>query len=262
MTEIKDLVAAVGEHRFRRACGWASRYAAGIFPPAQTVFESIDKWPTDVTDVPHELSDLVWESKGSWLARVELAFQLYRAMPCYATLMYGKNHFSEWDGSTKKYFWDQYRSLLSDADDRLGDPVAYSLWCDYFEDPDTVEEAWAALASPHVLSERGLERILEVSGPVPYAFKAELCGRLENTRWHPFIFRSLHRSAFDVCGQIDANAAREVLSTLSLPQPTEGFEDLVRELDALRRPKRERMRRFLARTRRREPRDRTNPKRG
>lgn len=39
------------------------------------------QWPTDCVDVPHELVKVV---EGD----LPLAFRLYRAMPCYANLMY------------------------------------------------------------------------------------------------------------------------------------------------------------------------------
>ena len=153
------LIAAVGEERFRDAQEWAWATAAGTGRSLRSSGD--DEWPAGIVDVPHDLSDLIWDkSEEPWLARLELAFELYRQMPCYATLMYMPH--KEWDDEAKGRFWDEYRSLLSDDDDRLADPVAYSLWCDYFEDPDTVEEAWLALASPGSVSDRGLERMLEV----------------------------------------------------------------------------------------------------
>lgn len=224
------LIAAVGEERFRDAQEWAWATAAGTGRSLRSSGD--DEWPAGIVDVPHDLSDLIWDkSEEPWLARLELAFELYRQMPCYATLMYMPH--KEWDDEAKGRFWDEYRSLLSDDDDRLADPVAYSLWCDYFEDPDTVEEAWLALASPGSVSDRGLERMLEVSGPVPYAFKVPLYERLvASARWHPFIFRSLLFSAFDVYGRVDAKAAQELLKRLSLPKMTENLDELMQKLDA------------------------------
>jgi hypothetical protein len=170
-----------------------------------------------------------YEGARPWVARVELAFELYRSMPCYANLMYIR--YTECDAAAKARFWEEYASLLSDDDDRLADPVAYSLWCDLFEDPSTAEEAWVALASPGALSDRGLERLLEASGPVPYALKAALYERLVvSPRWHPLIFRSLLFSVFDVYGKVDAKAARELLKRLSLPKTTEHLERLVHQL--------------------------------
>lgn len=251
---MEKLVAAVGEERFARACEWAWATAAGTGRSSET--DADDKWPTDVTGVPHELEDLIWY-EGTWPERVELAFELYRAMPCYATLMYARHWFFDWDDEAMKRFWDQYRSLLSDDDDRLADPVSYSLWCNYFEDPDSVEAAWSALTSLGSISERGLQRVLEVSGPAPYELKAPLYDRLVgDRRWHPFIFRSLIASAFDVFGQIDAKEARKVLGRLSLPEATPGLDELTAKLDAMATPPRP------PKKKTRERRDRRAPRRG
>jgi hypothetical protein len=229
---LRDLIARVGEERFRRACEWAWATAAGTGRSRGD--DRGAGWPNDIPDVPHDLSDPIWEGgEESWIERVALAFELYREMPCYATLMYMRHSFFEWDEVARQRFWDEYRSLLSDDDDRLADPISYSLWCDYFEDPASVEEAWTAVASPGAVSERGLERLLDVSGPVPYELKAPVYERLVgSTHWHPFIFRSLLYSAFDFYGQIDAKTARQLLGRLSLPEPTEGLDELREKLDA------------------------------
>lgn len=254
MTRIDKLVAAVGEDRFARACEWAWATAAGTGRSSED--DTDTRWPRDVTDVPHELEDLVWD-EGPWTERLELAFELYREMPCYATLMYTRHHFPDWDDDAMKRFWDEYRSLLSHDDDRLADPVSYSLWCNYFEDPDSVEAAWSALTSPGRLFERGMQRVLEVSGPVPYELKAPVYDRLVKDRsWHPFIFRSLLASAFDVFGKIDAKAARKVLARLSLARTTPGLVELTQELEALASPPRP------PRKKKRERRDRRAPRRG
>lgn len=236
MTEMREPIASVGEELFRQASEWAWATAAGTGRSREE--DPNARWPSDVLDVPHDLSDPIWdEGEESWIERMALAFQLYREMPCYATLMYMRHYFFEWDDGARRRFWDEYRSLLSDDDDRLADPVAYSLWCDYFEDPASVEEAWAAVASPGAVSERALRRVLEVSGPVPYDLKAPIYERLvRSTHWHPFIFRSLLYSAFDVYGQIDAKAARKLLDKLSLSRTTEGLRELREKLDAEGKP--------------------------
>lgn len=252
MADIRDLIASVGEERFRRACEWAWATAAGTGRSGE---EDLDaRWPRDVVDVPHDLADAVWEEgEASWMERVALAFELYREVPCYATLMYMRHYFSDWDPAARRRFWDEYRALLSDEDDRLADPIAYSVWCDYFEDPASVEEAWTAVASPGAVSERGLRRVLDVSGPVPYDLKVPVYERLVgSTHWHPFIFRSLLYSAFDVYGQIDARAARKLLDKLSLSKTTEGLEELRQKLDAKGEPARRAKKR--KRTDRRAPR--------
>lgn len=224
--ELRDLVERVGEERFAQARAWSWRTAAGT---GQSRTEPTGVRPLyKAEDVPHDLEEVIWtEGEAPWIERVSLAFRLYREMPCYAVLMYTTGYFSKWDESTRGLFWDEYRALISEADDRLADPGAYSLWCDYFEDPKTVKEAWDEIAQPGSLSERGLERVLEVSGPVPFRLKVALYEELvTNERWHLFIFRGLLHSAVDVFGDLDAKAGKRLLSQLSLPKDTGGLGEL------------------------------------
>ena len=233
---LRDVMAVVGAERYEQAREWAWATAAGT---GRTGADDPDaQWPSDVVDVPHDLPDAVWEEgAAAWSERVALVFALYRDMPCYATLMYTRHYFREWDDAARRLFWHEYRALLSDDDDRLADPVAYSLWCDYFEDPATVGEAWRELAAPGALTDVGLRRLLEVSGPVPYALKVPLYERLlAESRWHPHIFTSLMYSAFDVSGQVDAKAAERLLHKLRLPDDTEGLQGLRHKLDTLTAP--------------------------
>jgi hypothetical protein len=152
---LQDLIDHVGEPMFEEARRWAWQTAAGTGI-------GVSPWPNKVNDVPHELEDLIWlRGDGTWLERVALAFELYRTMPCYANLMYIQHHHNDWNDDARRLFWNEYRSLVGDPDDRLADPVAYSLWCDYFEDPEIVEEAWQEIARRAELSERGLQRVLD-----------------------------------------------------------------------------------------------------
>jgi hypothetical protein len=237
---MRDLIAAVGEERFRDACEWATATAAGAGRSRGRDPDAA--WRDDVVNVPHDLAGQLWEGgEGTWSERLGLAFDLYRVMPCYATLMYMRHSFFEWDEATRDGFWAEYGSLLSDPDDRLAHPIAYSLWCDYFEDSATVGQAWTTLEAPGVLSDLGLRRALDASGPVPYTLKARTYERLrDNSIWHPSIFRSLLRSAYDVYGKIDAKAATRLLDQLSLPRTTDGLAELREKLKAESGPARRR----------------------
>jgi hypothetical protein len=226
--ELSDLADHVGEARFREACAAAWSSAAGTGQ-----MDHGGHWPKRLADIPYDLVDLLRKTDEPWPDRLELFFQLYRKMPSYGLLMYIKvEHFFEWNANARELFWNEYRQLLSAEHDELADPVGYSLWADYFEDPRTVEEAWRQLARSADLSERGLERLLTLSGPVPFGLKAKLYDEvLPHRRWHPFIFRSLLGSAFDYFGQIDHEAARRVLEGLALPESTEGLRELRAVLD-------------------------------
>lgn len=195
--------------------------------------DQVREWPPFVTDVPHDLAAPLWDQGDSAsLERVRLFWALYRELPCYAHFMYAKSHLGAWDGETRPAFWHEYRAVVSDPDERLADPATYALWCDYFEDLDTVAEAWTEIAQPDALSERGLQRLLAIAGPVPFDLKQSLYERLaEDQRWHVQIFRSLSHSAFDYYGDLDAGAARGLLRRLDLPPDTEGLREMQQRLE-------------------------------
>ncbi len=221
MATLRDLVAHVGQERFQDACRWAWNTAAG------TGTGGGRSWPDGLDEVPHDLADAIATADGSPAERVELALELYAAMPCYANLMYVQHDVAAMDREQRRAFWTEYGRLLGEQDARLADPVAYSLWCDYFEDPDTVDEAWTELALPDELSEEGLERLLDISGPVPFGLKEPFYDRLlSNKRWHQAIFVGLVRSAFDYYGDLDIAAARRILARLDVPEDATGMEEL------------------------------------
>jgi len=153
-------------------------------------------------------------------------------MPCYSLLPEFWSSYRELDVAAQSLLWTEFRSLLSDPDDRLADPVAYSMWCDFFESADTVSDAWRNLMNPGGLTDRGLERVLIMSGPVPYAQKSALYERLlPNTRWHYFIFRSLLHSTFDLYGAVVLDDARRILDTLELAPDTLHLDVLRQRLE-------------------------------
>jgi hypothetical protein len=61
-------------------------------------------------------------------------FQVYREMPCYG-LFFGLtlDHWHELPVEARKVFWREARALLSQDDEALAQPLAYSMWCDFFE---------------------------------------------------------------------------------------------------------------------------------
>jgi len=212
MKGMTEIIAAVGEDRYREACAEAWRTAART-----GMSLGREDFPSNV---PHQIGDLVWGSGGNPLAKLEVALRFYEAMPCYAHCMYVSMNFSDFTEEAKALLWARYRAFLS-AEDALANPVAYSLWCDFFEHGNRVREAWATLTAD-VSEERLLQRVLVASGPVPFPLKETLYRRLlPDTVWHYFIFRSLLHSRFDVYGSIDSGKARRLLRRLDLPAGTE-----------------------------------------
>ena len=232
MMTLQDLIDDVGPPVFEQAQHWAWTTAAGI----GRVPEWVD-WPDDVYHVPHDLQRLIWShDEATGADRLALAFELYRAMPCPQHLVDVRERYDDWGADGRGLFWNEYRSLFSDPDDNLADPVGFSLeGHDYFGG-DLVEEAWEEMARPAELSEKGLERLLDKCDRVPFRLTIELYHELAgDRRWHVTIFSSLWAAAlvnlFFVEEPIDVKAARELLARLDLPADTEGLDDIERLLD-------------------------------
>ncbi|MEA2195334.1 MAG: hypothetical protein QOG42_1768, partial [Solirubrobacteraceae bacterium] len=178
-------------------------------------------WPGSLEQVPEEFADAWWHGAASLSERLAMGLRLYREMPCYANTIALHGFYGEFAHADRERLWDAYRSALADEDDRLADPVSYSLWVDFFEDPATVEEAWRQTTRRDVDPwGRRLARVLEIAGPVPWALKEELFAALAaEPRWHPAILRAIAGSAFDAFGALGPSAG-EWLARLSLPQDT------------------------------------------
>lgn len=211
LDELRDVV---GRERFERACAWAWATAAGTGRGL-----GASPGPEEAM-VPHDLADPVWyENEAPMLDRLRLAFDLYEAMPCYGNLMYIQHFFDKLDDASSELFWARFCEWLGHGDDRLADPAAYSLWVDYFEDRDTVEEAWRRTTSEATALQ--LRRVVEASGPVPWSLKARLYAELaREPQWHRSLFEALCGSAFDVFGDIDHGEAEALLRRLHLPDET------------------------------------------
>jgi hypothetical protein len=138
-------------------------------------------------------------------------------MPCYANTMYITSRYREFGGTERRMLWDAYRAALDSDDDRLADPIAYSLWVDYFEDaPRIAKQAWQEVT--HAPSDTRLRRALAVAGPVPWKVKAPLLeSLLDSLEWHRGVLHALEGSAFDVCGDVEPRTALAWLDRLRLP---------------------------------------------
>jgi len=232
----------VGENLYLRACEWAWATAAGT-GKSIALGDRDASWPEEVVMIPHDLDEVLWSAGDALVAeRLELALALYREMPCYATLMFLKDKFAGFGPPERERLWREYGGLLDQGDERLADPVSYSLWVDFFEDGGTVKEAWNALAEDPGATERRLDRILDTAGPVPWDLKARVYHRLlPQPRWHPAILKSLVHSKHDVFGEIDRAAARRILNRLEVSPRTEQLSEL-REALVEPKPKRRRKR--------------------
>jgi len=213
----KDIITLVGRERYEAEC----------------ILAHIDSARPDYgrggagadIDLPHDIEEHIWHAAETSLRKVELLFEIYDDMPAFGHLMYAHMHYREWSADAIALWWNETRKRLAGDTISLRQPLQYSMWCDFFEDDKTVDEAWWALTykvSDTVL----LEAVLRVSSPVPYEFKAELYERLfPNIAMHRAIASSLLFSLVDVYGSIDHSAARKLLGQLHLdPQSTDLHE--------------------------------------
>ncbi|HEU4322318.1 MAG TPA: hypothetical protein VFS21_04130 [Roseiflexaceae bacterium] len=180
-------------------------------------------------DFFYAVNNLIWEDSAA-LARPDhenmvLAFAIYRDLPAYTLLMEISLGFEARSEAAKAVFWGQMRTHLAGESEALAQPLCYTLWCDYFEHPDRVERAWRELlVEPN---DRLLRRVLDVSGPVPFPLKAALYRQLlPDKRWHADILASLYFSCVDFFGQVDKEAARELLGMLEV----DGQEERIQQV--------------------------------
>jgi hypothetical protein len=138
--------------------------------------------------------------------------------------------------------WDGYRRLLEAEDAAACEPVRYSLWVGWFEDPGTVESAFAEVlgadafrlpTTPDPALLRRARRVLEVSGPVPWRIKLPSYQKALRVRaLHPALFTGILRSYHDVYGDLDPRSALVLLKRLRLPAGTEQLPALRTVLEA------------------------------
>jgi hypothetical protein len=211
-----ELVAEVGAERYREACerAWASAAGTGRCGGQRS-------WAGDLQAVPPQFADAWWHGAASLRERLETALRLYGEMPCYANTTALHGFYGEFGEDERQLLWDAYRRWLAHDDERLADPVAHSLWVDFFEDGATVEAAWREVTRRDVSPwSRRLERVLQVSGPVPWPVKAGLLEALAGEpRLHHAVFRALAGGAFDPFGHLGPGAAA-LLERLDLPADT------------------------------------------
>lgn len=211
-----EVVAKVGPQRYREACerAWATAAGVGRCGGARS-------WPGDLQAAPAEFADAWWHGDAPLEERLRMALRLYSEMPCYANTVALHGFHREFDAAQKRRLWTAYREWLASEDDRLADPVAHSLWIDFFEDEATVEDAWHEVTrTDGAPAQWRIGRVLQVAGPVPWVLKAPLLADLaEDPRYHQAVFRALAGSAFDHLGDIGPGAA-DLLGRLTLPADT------------------------------------------
>jgi len=195
---IQTLIDLVGAEAFDDACRQA------MSDPSDSI----------ASDVPHEFSDRLWyDGIESMDERLMVAAELYRRMPCYANVMFWR--YRDFDEPTRARMWGIYREFLDDRRDAVAEPIAYSLWVDYFEDATTVDRAWREVSGPQEPRRPRLARVISSSGPVPWPLKESLYEQLAiEGGWDEPLFWGLYGSCVDVYGSLERKPALRILRRL------------------------------------------------
>jgi hypothetical protein len=94
------------------------------------------------------------------------------------------------------------------------------------KDPERATDAWREMTGSRP-NDRTLQRLVAVSGPVPYELKAALYQQLAlDPQTHEILFRGLFASQFDIYGKIDVADAMRLLDRLHLLPETKGLREL------------------------------------
>jgi hypothetical protein len=217
LVDKKAVIAAIGDEKYQAACKAARKTAPGT--GSQMKAADLDY------DILFKIEECIWESGLIDAQKVDLTFQVYRDMPCYHFIANMTMWLDEFSLEARSVFWEQVRAFLSQEDEALADPVAYSMWCDLFEDHGHTKEAWRELTRED--ANDLLQRVLIASGPIPFTMKEPLYARLiGDQKWHYYLYRSLLHSKFDILGTINTGKAKILLDQLDLPADTEHLHQL------------------------------------
>ena len=104
------------------------------------------------------------------------------------------------------------------------------MYLDWFE--TRTEEAWRETTPVEGDWRLRVKRVLEVSGPALWSWKADLYWRLvdEGPEWHAPIDEGLVGSAFDLYGDLDVDDGRRLLERLPVPPDARGLKELREKL--------------------------------
>lgn len=216
-----ELIKNIDINTYKKTCEEVSRFAhkTGKQLNHKESFDSM---------IPHDISFELWDLDLPVCQLIDIFFELYEDMPCYAYLMYLKMEFPMFSDNDRNLVINKFYEYLSEDNSRLSTPIEYSLWCDYFEDNEIVEFVWERLLQLGSSNDILVKKILGVSGPVDFNLKEALYKKvLTNKNLHYNIFQSLRASAVDFYGKIDKVKARYVLEKLEIDKSTDEYNDFL-----------------------------------
>ncbi len=191
--------------------------------------------PSKTLDLFEALSNSVWQSDREIAEKIQLGFMLFDLFPNYShflTPFYDIIESKELKANDlKDGIWKSFVAYL-ESENYYATPVSHLLWVDFFENPDTVLEAWQGLMNQKQ-TKQSVARLIKCAGPVPFELKVPLYKKmLKDASLHESIFYSLLFSALDENGGIDKNLARAILIKLKIKTNTAEYRLLKSRLSA------------------------------
>jgi hypothetical protein len=180
-----------------------------------------------------EISQSLWTSERSLEEKINLDFELFEKFPSYYHFLLPfyriiKDNRTE-NENLKNIIWQNFMKFLG-SENYYFSPVGYVLWVEFFEDPETQDEAWKGLMQ-FSDDKIAVIKLLEYAGPVAYSLKEPIYKRLlSDQSTHESIFKSLLFSSFDLCGQTENDKALELLLQLKIDPKTEHYLKLQEKL--------------------------------
>lgn len=140
---------------------------------------------------------------------------------------------AETDPAAAEAFWAGCRTRLEAPE--VPSQLLFSLWAEWFEEPGAVAGAFAAVLGDDVYRlgdgsealHRRADRVLRVSGPVPWTLKRDAYEKAATVpELAPALFQAILRGYHDIHGRLEPAEGLALLDRLALPPDTEHLAPL------------------------------------
>jgi hypothetical protein len=220
----------IGEERYERgrALAWAAAPGTGT----RENHEEHRETGYELREIVNAALEVVLDLDEPAAASMRKACALYRDFPSYSLLagLFNTIGYDSLSPDDSSEFCRFLGRMLDAPEAELADPAAYLLWVDYFEVEERVDAAWMAV-SDVIATDRGIERLLLASGPVPERLKLPLFERLLlNENFHAAILKALSRGVFDMLGRIERATIVSFLGKLHGDRSSDEYTSLIERL--------------------------------
>jgi len=184
-------------------------------------------------DTAHDLSWILWDLEIKESEKLDMLFELYTEMPCYAYLMYLSHEYKRcFSKHMRRKVLRWFNNIILSDNKVLKNPILYSLWCNYLDDSEFSNSVWSKLLTLGNGKKNSIQALLSVSGPVDWDLKHKLIRELiTDKKWHLMIYDSLLFSMYDTDGQINKLDAKSILSKLVIDINQDDLEKFYFDLD-------------------------------